>query len=178
MSETTEAVIASEADCASSPTIAARLSAVDALHWGSSALTSFARGLNDTPKIVALGILAAATVGISGFPFYLAIAVAMGVGSLIAGFRVTETLARKVTPMSPGEGFAANLVTTLLVGAASLAALPVSTTHVSSSAIIGIGLHRGAESIRWRTVRDMLLAWLVTLPVSALVSAGMFALLR
>jgi PiT family inorganic phosphate transporter len=80
--------------------------------------------------------------------------------------------------MSPGEGFAANLVTTLLVGTASLVALPVSTTHVSSGAIIGIGLHRGAGTIHWRTVRDMLLAWLVTLPVSALVGAGAFALLR
>ncbi len=127
---------------------------------------------------MALGIVAAATLGISGVPFYLLVALAMGAGSLIAGFRVTETLARKVTPMSPGEGFAANLVTTLLVGTASLVALPVSTTHVSSGAIIGIGLHRGAQTIRWRTVRDMLLAWVVTLPVSALVGAGVFALLR
>jgi PiT family inorganic phosphate transporter len=178
MSETTETVVATEAECASSPTVTARLTAVDALHWVSSALTSFARGLNDTPKIVALGIVASATVGISGVPFYLVVALAMGGGSLIAGFRVTETLARKVTPMSPGEGFAANLVTTLLVGAASLVALPVSTTHVSSGAIIGIGLHRGTETIHWRTVRDMLLAWLVTLPVSALVGAGAFALIR
>ena len=175
---TTETIVGTEADCASSPTVAARLSAIDALHWLSSALTSFARGLNDTPKIVALGIVAAATLGITGFPFYLAIALAMGAGSLIAGFRVTETLAHRVTPMSHGEGFAANLVTTLLVGAASLVALPVSTTHVSSGAIIGIGLHRGAATIRWHTVREMLLAWLVTLPVSALVGAGAFALLR
>jgi PiT family inorganic phosphate transporter len=178
MSETTETVVGTEAECASSPTVAARLSAVDALHWVSSALTSFARGLNDTPKIVALGIVASATLGISGVPFYLVVSLAMGAGSLIAGFRVTETLACKVTPMSPGEGFAANLVTTLLVGAASLVALPVSTTHVSSSAIIGVGLHRGAETIHWRTVRDMLLAWVVTLPVSALIGAGAFALIR
>jgi inorganic phosphate transporter, PiT family len=178
MSATTETVVATEAECASSPTVTARLSAIDALHWASSALTSLARGLNDTPKIVALGIVAAATLGISGVPFYLLVALAMGAGSLIAGFRVTETLARKVTPMSPGEGFAANLVTTLLVGTASLVALPVSTTHVSSGAIIGIGLHRGVETIRWRTVRDMLLAWVVTLPVSALIAAGAFALLR
>jgi PiT family inorganic phosphate transporter len=178
LSATTEAVVATDAECASSPTVAARLSAVDALHWLSSALTSFARGLNDTPKIVALGVVAAAGLGISGSPFYVAIAVAMGAGSLIAGFRVTETLACKVTPMSPGEGFAANLVTTLLVGAASVVSLPVSTTHVSSGAIIGIGLHRGAAGVHWRTVRDMLLAWLVTLPVSAVIAAAAYSLLN
>ncbi len=171
------AVVSREEDCAASPAVAARVSAVDALHWFSSALTSFARGLNDTPKMVALGLAASVALRISGFPFYLAIAVAMGAGSLIGGFRVTETLARRVTPMSPSEGFAANLVTTLLVGLASLVALPVSTTHVSSGAIIGVGLHRSVETVRWSAVRDMLLAWLVTLPVAALVAAGAYALL-
>ena len=172
------AIVETQENCAASPAVAARISAVDALHWLSSALTSFARGLNDTPKIVALGIVASAAIGISGVPFYLAVAAAMGAGSLYAGLRVTETLARKVTPMSPGEGFAANLVTTLLVGLASLAALPVSTTHVSTGAIIGIGLHRGADSVRWRTVREMLLAWLVTLPAAALLAGMAYALLR
>lgn len=177
LSLTTSTVVAPVQECAVSPAVAARISAVDALHWFSSALTSLARGLNDTPKIVALGVVAAAGLGISGFPFYLTVAAAMGAGSLIAGLRVTETLARRVTPMSPGEGFAANLVTTILVGAASLASLPVSTTHVSSGAIIGIGMHRGAESVRWSTVRDMLLAWLVTLPVAALAAGVVFSLL-
>lgn len=165
-------------DCDVSPAVTARVGAVDALHWLSSALTSFARGLNDTPKIVALGIAASAGLGISGLSFYAVVAAAMGAGSLVAGFRVTETLARKVTPMSPAEGFCANLVTTLLVGLASLAALPVSTTHVSSGAIVGIGLHRGVASLRWATVRDMLLAWVVTLPVAALAGGAAYAALR
>ncbi|MEP6994415.1 MAG: inorganic phosphate transporter [Acidobacteriota bacterium] len=169
-------VVGRQEICAGSPAVAARISVVDGMHWISSALTSFARGLNDTPKIVALGVLAAATVGLSGTAFYAAVALGMGAGSLIAGFRVTETLARKVTPMSPAEGFAANAVTTLLVGLASWAALPVSTTQVSTSAIIGIGLRRGAESVEWRTVRDMLLAWLVTIPVAALLGAAAFAI--
>src|SRR6266542_3102971 len=81
-------------------------------------------------------------------------------------------------PISPAEGFCANFVTTLLVGLASVAALPASTTHVSSGAIIGIGLHRGAAFVRWTTVRDMLVAWLVTLPVAALVGAGAYVILR
>jgi len=176
--EISSTLVSRVGDCEESPALAARLDASDALHWLSSALTSFARGLNDTPKIVALAIVASSALGISGFPFYAAVALAMGAGSLVAGFRVTETLARKVTPISPTEGFCANLVTTLLVGLASVAALPVSTTHVSSGAIIGIGLHRGAASVRWTTVRDMLVAWLVTLPVAALVGAVAYAILR
>ncbi len=169
-------VVGSAEACASSPTIAARLSLVDGLHWLSSALTSLARGVNDTPKIVAIG-LAASAAGASEAPLYAAVAAGMGAGSLIAGLRVTETLARKVTAMSPAEGFAANAVTTAVVGLASYAALPVSTTQVASGAIIGIGLHRGAWSIHWLTVRDILLGWLVTLPVAALAGGAAFALL-
>ncbi|HEV8610556.1 MAG TPA: inorganic phosphate transporter [Thermoanaerobaculia bacterium] len=172
------AVLAAEEECAASPTVAGRLNVLDGLHWLSSAAASFARGVNDAPKIVALGVLSSVGLGISGVPFYAAIAVAMTAGSLVGGFRVTETLARRVTRMTPGEGFSANLVTSLLVSAASLAALPVSTTHVSSSAIIGIGLHRGARAVAWPTVREMVLAWLVTLPAAALVAAAAAALLR
>lgn len=169
--------VAPERECDASPAVAARLSAIDAFHWLSSALASFARGLNDTPKIVALGVVATALFGAGGFPLYAAIAVAMAVGSLLSGFRVIDTLACRVTPMSPSEGFAANFVTTLLVGAASFAALPVSTTHVSSGAIVGIGFHRGAGAIRWKTVQEMALAWMLTLPVAALVGAGAYSLL-
>lgn len=176
--EVSSAVVSLAEDCDSSSMVTARVGAVDALHWISSAMTSFARGLNDTPKIVAVGIAASAGLGISGFGFYALIGAAMGAGSLAAGFRVTETLAGKVTPMSPAEGFCANVVTTLLVGLASLAALPVSTTHVSSGAIIGIGLHRGAATVRWPTVRNMLMAWLVTLPVAALAGGLACAVLQ
>jgi len=169
------AVVAPAETCAGSPAVAARVSAADALHWLSSALTSLARGLNDTPKIVALVV--AGGLGIPGFPFYAAVAAAMGAGSLVGGLRVTETLARRVTPMSAGEGLAANLVTALLVGGASFAALPVSTTHVSSGAIVGIGLRRSSESVRWPTVRSMLFAWFVTLPVAGFISAAVYLVL-
>ncbi len=178
MSELSAAVVAREPDCEASPAVTARVSALDGLHWLSSALTSLARGLNDTPKIVALGLAASSIAGFSGVAFYALVAAAMGVGSLAAGFRVTETLARKVTPMSPAEGFCANLVTTLLVGFASFVALPVSTTHVSSGAIIGVGLRGDGAGVRRATVRDMLFAWLVTLPVAALAGGGAWALIR
>lgn len=168
--------VAAEGDCAASPEVGGRMNALDGMHWLSSAATSFARGLNDAPKIVALGFAASTGIETGSLPFYAAIAVAMTAGSLVGGFRVTETLARRVTRMSPAEGFSANLVTSLLVGGASLAALPVSTTHVSSSAIIGIGLHRGVKTVAWNTVRELLIAWLVTLPAAGLVAAGAAAL--
>ena len=165
------AVVAPREECASSFSVAGRINVTDALHWFSAALTSLARGLNDTPKIVALGAAAAAYWHVAGIPFFLAVAVAMGAGSLVSGLRVTETLARGVTRMSPTEGFSANLATSALVGLASLFSLPVSTTHVSSGAIIGIGLHRGSRSVSWGSVRGMALAWLVTLPASGLAAA-------
>jgi PiT family inorganic phosphate transporter len=151
-------------------TAVARVSAIDSLHWISSGATSFFRGLNDTPKILALGVAAALTAGIGQLPLYGLVALAMGAGSVVAGFRVTRTLAEKVTRISPSNGLAANLVTSVLVGAASRFALPVSTTHVSSGAIIGAGLsHR---DVHWKIVKEMLLAWLVTVPVSALLAAA------
>jgi inorganic phosphate transporter, PiT family len=172
------AVIAPEERCDISPTVAARVSAIDALHWLSSALTSFARGVNDTPKIVALGIAAAAIARVPGPAFFAAAAAAMGAGSVLGGLRVTETLSRRVTRMTPTEGFAANAVTSALVGFASFVSLPVSTTHICSGAIIGAGLHRGVRSVGWRTVVDMTLAWVVTLPVAAVIGGGAYFLLR
>jgi len=172
------AVVEREEACAASPAVAGRLNLVDGLHWLSSGATSFARALNDTPKIVALGLAASALLSVTSFTFYAAIALAMGLGSLVAGFRVTQTLACRVTPMSHTEGLSANLVTSLLVGLASTKGLPVSTTHVSSGAIIGIGLHRGSGTVQWGTVREMAIAWLVTLPAAAGIAAVAYSLLR
>ena len=151
-------------------TAVARVTAIDSLHWISSGATSFFRGMNDTPKVLALGVAAALTAGIGQLPLYGLVALAMGAGSVVAGFRVTRTLAEKVTRISTSNGLAANLVTSVLVGAASRFALPVSTTHVSSGAIIGAGL--SDRDVHWKIVKEMLLAWLVTLPVSALLAAA------
>ncbi|HEY4642158.1 MAG TPA: inorganic phosphate transporter [Thermoanaerobaculia bacterium] len=147
-----------------------RFTLVDSLHWLSAGATSFFRGLNDAPKILALGVAAALATGISSKVFYVMLAVAMGAGALLAGKRVTETLAQKVVRLEPANGFAANFVTSILVCLASRFALPVSTTHVSSGAIIGIGMSKG-KGVRWRMVAEMALAWVVTLPCSALIAA-------
>lgn len=156
------------------PSVVSRVQVLDSMHWLTSGFTSFFRGLNDTPKVLALGVSALAMSGLGAGFGYLLVAAAMGAGSWLAGGRVTETLARGVTRMTPGEGFAANLVTSVLVASATTWGLPVSTTHVSTSAIIGIGLH--GRSVRWKTVRDLLLAWVVTLPVAALLAYLAFRL--
>jgi PiT family inorganic phosphate transporter len=147
---------------------------LDSVHWLSSGLASLARGANDTPKIMAMLLLGSATASWPSVTVQLgtlaAAAFAMGLGSYIGGFRVTEVLAEKVTRMDHVEGLSANLTTSSLVLVSATMGLPVSTTHVSSSAIIGIGVLKGLRAVRWATVRDMVLAWLITLPVSGLLA--------
>ena len=140
--------------------------ALDGLHFLSAGAVGFARGLNDTPKIVAL-LAGGAALGIDNAGFLVAIA--MAVGGLLAARRVAETLSRKVTAMNDGQGFSGNLVTALLVLAASRFGLPVSTTHVSVGALFGIGAATGNG--HKRAIAGILVAWLVTLPVAAVLAA-------
>ena len=154
---------------------------LDTIHWISSGLASFARGTNDAPKIVAMLLLGSATAAWPSTSSQLAafggVALAMGLGSYFGGLRVTEVLAEKVTRMDHAEGLSANLTTSSLVLVSGSFGLPVSTTHVSSSAIIGIGLLKGLNAVRWTTVRDMVLAWVVTLPASALLACIAYLIL-
>lgn len=163
------------AGAACSPQVVTRVNALDSIHWLSAGFTSFARALNDAPKVLAIGLAGAATLGIGGGPLIVLVALAMGVGSHLAGRRVTHTLAGKVTPISAADGLAANLVTSTLVGIASAVAAPVSTTHVSTGAIMGIGMRR--RELRWQLVRELLLAWAVTVPVAGGLAAVIYRLL-
>jgi len=154
---------------------------LDSIHWLSSGLASLARGANDTPKIMAMLLLGSAVASWPSMTVQLgtlaAVALAMGLGSYIGGLRVTEVLAEKVTRMDHVEGLSANLTTSSLVLVSATMGLPVSTTHVSSSAIIGIGLLKGLRAVRWATVRDMVLAWVVTLPVAGIVAGLAYVVL-
>jgi PiT family inorganic phosphate transporter len=156
--------------CAEGGTLAG-VRVTDGAHWLTSAALCFARGLNDTPKIVALAVAAAAVVGVAAPSVYLAGAIVMGAGSLWSGRRVTRTLAERVTDIDPLEGLAASAVAAALVLAASAIALPVSTTHVASGAIVGVGLRSGSPAVQWSTVRAMAMEWVITLPVSAAAAA-------
>jgi PiT family inorganic phosphate transporter len=150
-----------------------RLSIADGLHWLSGAAISFARGLNDTPKIAAVLLVAAA----SGTKLeYALVAVAMALGGLLGAARVAQTMSKKITPMATPEAAGANLVAATLVVLATRFALPVSTTHVTSGGLFGIGLLRRGEA-DWGRVRSILFSWLTTLPLGAALASGFYRLL-
>jgi len=145
---------------------------LDYAHYLSAGVVSFARGLNDTPKIAGLLLVINALDVNWGL---VAMAVAIALGGWIQARKVGETVSRKITPMNHGQGFTANLVTGLLVTTASLHGLPVSTTHVSVGSIFGIGTAtRKADT---HMVSKILFSWLLTLPVAAIFSAGAYWLL-
>lgn len=150
-----------------------RTRTLDALHFASAGAVCFARGMNDTPKMAAL------LVGLSGFSAtegMLLVAAAMTAGGLISARKVAETLALKITGMNPGQGFAANLTTAMLVILGSLKGFPLSTTHVTVGALLGIGIT--TRQAKWRTAIPVLLAWVITLPCAALLAMAAFSLLR
>lgn len=148
-------------------------SIIDALHFLSAGAVSFARGLNDTPKIAAL-LLVATALRIEWT--LIAVGVAMAVGGLLNAKKVAATMSTKITDMNTGQGFAANLATALLVNTASYHGLPVSTTHVSVGSLLGIGITTG--SAKWKPVLSILASWVVTLPTAAFLSALAFLLLK
>jgi PiT family inorganic phosphate transporter len=148
-------------------------STLDFFHFLSAGVVSFARGLNDTPKIAAL-LLAGESLSPPLMIFVVAVFIAVG-GALNAK-KVAETMSHKVTAMNAGQGFTANLVTGLIVIFASKLGLPVSTTHVSCGALFGIGAV--TRQARWRTIGGILVAWLTTLPVAAGLGLTCFWLLK
>lgn len=135
-------------------------------HYLSAGAVSFARGLNDTPKIVAL-LVAAQALGLKWG--LVLVGIAMAVGALIHAKKIAETMAHQITKMNHGQGFVSNLVTAGLVLVASRFGMPVSTTHVSCGSLFGLGAVTGRA--RWKTIVAILLAWVVTLPVSAMFAA-------
>ncbi len=146
---------------------------LDGLHYLSGGAVGFARGLNDTPKIVALMVAARALPTEWGLAL---VAVVMAAGGVLNARRVAETMSKKITSMNPGQGFTANLVTSVLVVAATLFSLPVSTTHVSVGSLFGIGVVN--RTARGKTILNILLAWVTTLPIAAALSALLYLMLR
>ncbi|HAZ07818.1 MAG TPA: hypothetical protein DCZ01_04665 [Elusimicrobia bacterium] len=147
-----------------------------------TAIGTQAIGLNDTPKIAALGLafyfLADPNVHVAPRWFFLALAAANALGEIVMGLRVTDTLAHKVTQMDHLEGFAANLATAALTIGTAVQGFPVSTTHVSNSAILGMGLRNGAKAINWKVAGEILAAWVITLPAAGLISAATYWTLK
>ncbi|AUP80232.1 inorganic phosphate transporter [Flavivirga eckloniae] len=145
---------------------------LDALHYLSAGIVSFARGLNDTPKIVGLLLI----INIIDIKLSMIIvAIIMAGGGLLNAKKVGVTMSRKITPMNSGQGFTANLITGLLVTTASIHGLPVSTTHVSVGSIFGIGTV--TKKADYKMIGKIMLSWLLTLPTAAIISALIFKLL-
>ena len=143
-------------------------SLLDMGHRLTAIVVCFARGLNDTPKIVGLLVLIQALDVRLGMT---AVAAAMAIGGWFNAAKVAETMSKKITPLNNEQGFAANLVTGILVSTASYSGLPVSTTHVSVGSLFGIGV--ATRQAQWSVLKNILLSWLLTLPIAAAFS-GLF----
>lgn len=147
--------------------------AVDFGHFVSAGAVSFARGLNDTPKIVALLL----TVQVSGLSSgWLLVMVAMAVGGVLNARRVAETMSYRITTMNSGQAFSANVATGLIVIFASIFGSPVSTTHVSVGSLFGIGLI--TRQANGRVIAGILLSWLVTMPFASVAAGTAFWMLQ
>lgn len=135
---------------------------LDRLHYLSAGAVSFARGLNDTPKIAAI-LLAGSAVD----PMFSIVVVGlfMALGGWISAKKVAETLSLRITKMNHAQGLTANLVTSVLVILASRWGVPVSTTHVSCGSLFGLGAVTG--NAQWKMIAGILTSWLITLPVAA-----------
>jgi len=146
-------------------------------HWVSAGAVGAARGLNDTPKLAAIGAFGLASAGVSGDVVTYMVAVAMLAGALLVGKRVTRRLGEDVLALTHIEGLRANLVTSTLVAAGAGYGLPMSTTHVSTGAIAGAS---GTQLRRLNLgmLRQFILAWTVTPLIAGIVAATAYALLR
>jgi PiT family inorganic phosphate transporter len=124
--------------------------------------------------LLALALVASHHESRPSVPFWavLVSAVALTSGTALGGWRVVRTLGRGIYPLTSLDGFVSQGSAAVLVLAASIAGAPISTTDVVAPAVIGVGAGERWRHVRWRVVREIGLAWLVTLPVSGLVAAA------
>ena len=146
---------------------------LDRLHFLSAGAVCLARGLNDTPKIVAL--LSGAYLLSPGSASF-AVGLAMAAGGLLSARRVADTMNYRITEMNHGQGFTANLITSLMVLGASRMGVPVSTTHVSCGSLFGMGI--ATRQGRWNVIGGIVGAWIITLPLSAVLAGATILFLR
>ena len=111
----------------------------------------------------------------------LMVSLSLGIGTMIGWKRIVVTVGEKIgkTPLTYGQGASANLVASFTIGLSTLFGLPVSTTHVLSSGVAGTMVsQKGLKNLRMKTVRNIMIAWLLTLPVTIVLSGSLFLLLR
>ena len=135
------------------------------LHVASAVTICFARAVNDTPKLAALLIAAKA---FNQEVSIVLVGMLMAIGGLVFARKVAETMSQRVTRLDDAQGLIANLVTAALVLLASKFGLPVSTTHVSVGSIAGVGA--SAKTLNWPALRNVMLSWVVTLPLAGVIA--------
>jgi len=158
------------------------------LQLGSAGFMAVAHGSNDAQKAMGIITLALAAYASSkGDPpgdmhvqtwVIVSCATAMALGTAAGGGRIMKTMGHKIIKLRPINGFAAETAAALVILAATEMKAPVSTTHVISSSIMGVGAARRVSAVKWGVAQNMLVAWVLTIPVSAALAAVTYAVLR
>lgn len=148
----------------------------------SASLMSFSHGSNDAQKamgIITLALLSAGKIPTLEVPIWVKFgcASAMALGTAAGGWKIIRTMGGKIFKMEPINGFAADLNSALVIFMATHFALPVSTTHVVSGSIMGVGSAKRVSAVRWSVAKQMMYAWLMTIPFSAIASGLIYKLI-
>jgi PiT family inorganic phosphate transporter len=149
----------------------------------SAGFMAFSHGTNDAQKtmgIITLSLFAAKLIPTVDVPFWVIAlsASALSLGTAVGGWRIMRTMGHKVADLEPVHGFAAQTTAATVLIATAHFGMPVSTTHVISSAIMGVGSARGPKGVRWGVARRILGAWVITIPLSAGVAAVALVVIR
>jgi PiT family inorganic phosphate transporter len=147
------------------------------MQFVSASLISLGHGGNDAQKTMGIiAVLLFAHAGRHGsfdVPIWVVLAcqAAMALGTLVGGWRIVHTLGSRVTRLSPMQGFCAEAGGAITLFTATYVGVPVSTTHTITGAVVGVGAARRTSAVRWGVARRIVIAWVVTMPMSALVAA-------
>lgn len=149
----------------------------------SAAMMSFSHGSNDAQKamgIITLALLSGGYVETLDVPMWVKVAAAtsMGLGTAAGGWKIIKTMGGKIFKLEPISGFAADLNSSIVVFGATLLHLPVSTTHVVSGSIMGVGTAKRVNAVRWGVAQQMLMAWVLTIPCTAAMGALTFYVVK
>lgn len=149
----------------------------------SAAMIAFSHGSNDAQKsmgIITLALLSGGFIGQLEVPWEvkIACALAMCMGTSVGGWRIIRTVGNKIFRMQPVNGFAADLNSSLIIFSATMLHLPVSTTHVVTGSIMGVGWATRFRAVRWNVAYQMVSAWFMTIPCTAAVGALVYLLIK
>ncbi len=142
----------------------------------SAAMMAFSHGSNDAQKsmgIITLALLAGGYIEVFEVPTFVKLlaATAMACGTAVGGWRIIKTIGGKIFKLEPISGFAADLNSSIVIFSATLLHLPVSTTHVVSGSIMGVGTAKRLSAVRWGVAQQMVAAWVMTIPSTAVIGA-------